>query len=224
MEKSTKNEASAPLFPHVISKAFPKHFPSNPPDQTALPRQYSSSGPKIALRARVNASHANARVSASHYGTWTRTATRALKPLFLRAALNAAPPPSCNQARRCARARSARCATWSPELCNRARGKNGFSPRSLACSCRSDAFPRDRAHRPAPWSLGLAPDATASASSAVSTWTRVRGGLDRQGARGQPSRTGMAIVLGTALDQPALRRRWSPRLHPAGAAKSWGND
>jgi hypothetical protein len=57
---------------------------------------------------RVNASHANARVSASHYGPWTRTATRALKPLFLRAALNAAPPPSCNQARRCARARSAR--------------------------------------------------------------------------------------------------------------------
>ena len=214
VEKSTKNGASAPLFPHVISKAFPKHFPSNPPDQTALPRQYSSSGPKIALRARVNASHANARVSASHYGTWTRTATRALKPLFLRAALNAAPPPSCNQARRCARARSARCATWSPELCNRARGKNGFSPRSLACSCRSDAFPRDRAHRPAPWSLGLAPDATASASSAVSTWTRVRGGLDRQGARGQPSRTGMAIVLGTALDRPALRRRWSPALHP----------
>ena len=89
VEKSTKNGASAPLFPHVISKAFPKHFPSNPPDQPALPRQYSSSRPKIALRARVNAPHANARVSASHYGPRTRTATRALKPLFLRAALNA---------------------------------------------------------------------------------------------------------------------------------------
>eukprot|EP01047_Picozoa_sp_COSAG01_P071213 COSAG01_NODE_10993_length_2030_cov_12.392025_2_plen_138_part_00 len=45
------------------------------------------------------------------------------------------------------------------------------------------------------WSLGLAPDATASASGVVSACTRVRGGLDHQGARGQPSRTGMAIAV-----------------------------
>eukprot|EP01049_Picozoa_sp_SAG25_P006530 SAG25_NODE_495_length_7403_cov_7.136911_8_plen_183_part_00 len=107
--------------------------------------------------------------------------------------------------RRGASASRRSCATGSA-------GKMPHSPRSLACSCRSDAFPRDRAHHPAPWSLGLTPDATASASGVVSACTQVRGGLDHQGARGQPSRMGMAIVLGTALDRPALRRRWSPAL------------